>query len=90
MPNSKKKRKAKHSPNTAGTARRDAQQIAAQFNSQGKDLYNRMTPWEKAKAKRKHLGILAGKHTAWMRKQAAKSNYKQSGKDKVNAGTLSN
>jgi hypothetical protein len=41
------------------------------------------TPWEIAKDKRKHIRILQGKHTAWMRRQAAKSNYKTEGKNKV-------
>lgn len=82
MPNSKKKRTAKSSPNTVGTQR--ANQQAAQANN---NLLIKVdggrTPWQKAKDKRRHLRILAGKPTQFMRRQAAKSNYKQTGKNKV-------
>lgn len=78
MPNSKKKRTAKHSPNTAGDQRQMRQEGAACDNREIIAAGGR-TPWMIAKDKRRHLRILAGKPTQWMRKQQSASNYKTTG-----------
>lgn len=67
MKKTKKQRTHKTSPNTAGPARREAQEIQHGINQQ----LNHRTPWQKAKDKRYHSPERVAKRKAWNKKNKA-------------------
>lgn len=76
MPNSKKSRNHKTSPNTAGQMR-EAIQHAAHCNNNTRRRNNTPTAWQRSKAKRLALRKAAGKTFAnWSKKN---EKYKTSG-----------
>lgn len=78
MKKTKKQRTHKTSPNTAGPARKLAQEKAHNHNNEMQH-----SPWEAQRIKRTAIRVAQGKPQAWAKRQADASKYKNRGKNRA-------